>query len=145
MRPHATTPQFETGAWLLRGIDTLSGTLLLVEGRLRFTAEGCGSLGTSQLASLARDSGNAGLAKALTKGGTAAVFDAPLGEIDVRFPWYYFMGGCKVRVGGHRHRLSFGQPPNGGGGTLGDAWDSLAEVRAMRKVGKALQEALQRP
>ncbi len=145
MRPHAPATQFQTGAWLLRGIDYLSGTLLLAGGRLRFTAEGRGSLGTSQLASLSRDSGNGGLAKTLAKGGTAVVFDAPLGEIDVRFPWYYFMGGCKVRVGGHRHRLSFGQPPNGSGGTPGDAWDSLAEVRAMRKAGKALKQALQRP
>ena len=41
------------------------------------------------------------------------ILDAPLGEISaVTFPWYYFGGGMKVRIGTDTYRLSFARPAN---------------------------------
>ena len=40
-------------------------------------------------------------------------FRTPLSEVrDVRFPWYYFGGGVKFRVGEAKYRLSFVRPNN---------------------------------
>ena len=39
------------------------------------------------------------------------VFDVPLSEVtDVKFPWYYFGGGVKFKIGTAGYRLSFVQP-----------------------------------
>ena len=39
------------------------------------------------------------------------LFDEPLSAIErVSWPWWYFGGGCKVRVEGERYRVSFVRP-----------------------------------
>ena len=41
------------------------------------------------------------------------LLDAALGEISaVKFPWYYFGGGIKLRIGTDNYRLSFTRPAN---------------------------------
>jgi hypothetical protein len=71
-----------TPAWLLVGITrSVPGVLELVDGRFAFTTE------------------------------EGLVFDAPLSEVsEVKFPWYYFGGGVKFRVGAGSYRLSFVRP-----------------------------------
>jgi hypothetical protein len=42
------------------------------------------------------------------------VLDVPLSEVtDVKFPWYYFGGGIKFKIGTENYRLSFVQPNDG--------------------------------
>ena len=76
------------------------------------------------------------------------ILDAPLGDLSaVTFPWYYFGGGMRVRIGAETYRLSFTRPGNlpdhsgeaseagdiGGGRRAGAAWRSaLAALIASR-------------
>jgi hypothetical protein len=71
-----------TQAWLLIGLTrSIPGVLESADGRFTLTTEdGC-------------------------------VFDVPLSEVtDVNFPWYYFGGGVKFKIGIDNYRLSFVQP-----------------------------------
>ena len=97
---------FSTSAWLLVGITgSVHGVLELDDGRLAFTIE------------------------------ERSVFNVPLSEVrDVKFPWYYFGGGIKFRIGADRYRLSF-VLPTGQGGDIGDIGEG-------RRAGKAWKSAL---
>jgi hypothetical protein len=86
------------------------------------------------------------------------VFEAPLGEVSVKYPWYYFGGGCKIRHGDKTHRISFARPNNAAdvpgellariGGEVGGALALLTAGRKLmdvgrgRKAGKAWKAAL---
>jgi len=76
-----------TQAWLLIGITrSLPGVLESTDGRLLYTTE------------------------------EKRVFDVPLSDVtDVNFPWYYFGGGVKFKIGTESYRLSFVQPDDGSG------------------------------
>ena len=58
-------------------------------------------------------------------------FDVPLTQIhDINFPWHYFSGGFKMRIGGVQYRFSFVEPHNetadiGIGRETGKAWKKL--------------------
>ena len=58
-------------------------------------------------------------------------FDVPLLEVtDINFPWHYFGGGFKMRIGGEQFRFSFVEPHNesadiGGGREAGKAWKKI--------------------
>lgn len=58
-------------------------------------------------------------------------FDVPLPEVtDINFPWHYFGGGFKMRIGGEQFRFSFVEPHNdfadiSGGRVVGRAWKKL--------------------
>jgi hypothetical protein len=58
-------------------------------------------------------------------------FDVSLADVgDVRFPWYYFSGGFKMRIRGEEFRFSFVQPHNefadiSGGREAGKAWKKI--------------------
>ena len=69
------------------------------------------------------------------------IIDAPLSDLSaVRFPWYYFGGGMKVRIGTETYRLSFARP-----GNLPDDFGEAAEkgdLGSGRHVGAAWKSAL---
>ncbi|MEX0659837.1 MAG: hypothetical protein WD080_11945 [Egibacteraceae bacterium] len=90
------------------------------------------------------------------------LLDSPMEEIsEVVFPWYYFGGGCKLRVGDERIRLSFVRPNNAPdatdttlnaardrvlgslpGGQLHRAVGSLRDIGKGRAAGKAWRSVL---
>lgn len=135
--PRAPKPipqRLRTRAWLLRGISSIPGELLLSGGRLSFTAEGYGSAWPFQLRRLERESAEVGLAKRIEQGTPARVFDLPLGEVQIVFPWYYFSGGLKVRGGGREYRISFGAQASSRGSV--NVIGEMKEVWRMRANGK---------
>lgn len=59
-------------------------------------------------------------------------FDVPLAEVrDINFPWHYFSGGFKMRIGSESYRFSFVEPYN-----------QYADIRTGRETGKAWKRAL---
>jgi len=119
-------PSYASDAWLLEGVTrSLPGWLEWRNERLRFvTAE-------------------------------RVVFDVSRSDItDIRYPWYYFGGGVKLRASGTPHRLSFVRP-NGAehavGRALGEMGNpaSLAvaavkvfDIRSGRAVGRTWRRIL---
>lgn len=60
------------------------------------------------------------------------VFDVPLESVsDISFPWHYFSGGFKMRVGAEKYRFSFVEPHN-----------EYADISAGRATGKRWKRAL---
>ena len=106
----ATPPQFDSHVWLLKGLTgSAAGRLELKRDRLRFS----------------------------TRAGV--LFDVPLRDVSgVTYPWYYFGGGMKVRVGETQYRFSFVRP-NGAehaiGRALGEAGNPAALLVAGGKIG----------
>ncbi len=71
-------------------------------------------------------------------------FDVAVDQItDVTFPWYYFGGGCKLRVAGRPVRLSFVRP-NGAAAAArpGEALRSAAAIAPGRAAGRACKARL---
>lgn len=95
-----------TQVWLLDGLTgSVPGALRLAHGRIAFTT----------------DDGR-------------RVFDVPLSSVsEVKFPWYYFGGGVKLRIGAESYRLSFVQPNNVAG---------QSDIFGGRRAGKAWKAAL---
>ncbi len=59
-------------------------------------------------------------------------FDVPLAEVqDINFPWYYFGGGFKMRIGADKYRFSFVEPHN-----------ESADIFGGRRTGKEWKNAL---
>lgn len=59
-------------------------------------------------------------------------FDVALDQInDINFPWYYFGGGFKMRIGNDSYRFSFVEPHN-----------DNADIGEGREKGKAWKKAL---
>jgi hypothetical protein len=59
------------------------------------------------------------------------VFKVPLAEVtNIAFPWYYFGGGMKFRIGDERYRISFIQP--------NDAFDLTDEMLEKIEFGTGL-------
>lgn len=107
-----------TPVWLLVGISgSVPGVLELADGRLAFTTE------------------------------EGRVFETPRSVVsDVKFPWYYFGGGVKFKVGTAGYRISFVKP-NGAsdvpgrllshvGGEAGAAAGILTIGRKVSDIGK---------
>ena len=117
-------------AWMLEGMTrSVPGVLELADGRIGFTTE------------------------------EGRVFESALGDITVKFPWYYFGGGCKIRIGDRVYRISFVRPNDatdvpgsllarldggaaGGAAALLTAGRKLADVGRGRKAGKQWKAAL---
>ncbi len=79
------------------------------------------------------------------------VFDVPLFEVtDVKFPWYYFGGGVKFKIGTENYRLSFVQPNDGSEvpyhllakTDFGESEFLPAGMLAGRRAGKAWKSVL---
>lgn len=61
-------------------------------------------------------------------------FDVPLTEVsDINFPWHYFGGGFKMRIGSEQYRFSFVEPHN-----------DAADISGGREAGKAWKKILTR-
>jgi hypothetical protein len=93
------------------------------------------------------------------------LIDAPLVEVhDVVFPWYYFGGGCKLRIGDEQIRLSFVRPNNAPdvtettltaardlvfhhlpGNALYRAAGSIRDISTGKAAGKAWRAVLEAP
>ena len=59
-------------------------------------------------------------------------FDVPLTEVsDINFPWHYFGGGFKMRIGAEQYRFSFVEPHN-----------DAADISAGREAGRAWKALL---
>ncbi len=113
-----------TPAWLLVGITgSVPGVLELAAERLAFTTE------------------------------EGRVFDAPLSELKVvNFPWYYFGGGAKFKIGAESYRLSFVRPNDAGdipahllartGFGGGGAFLKVLDIGEGRRAGKAWKSIL---
>ncbi len=142
---------FGTQAWLLQGINSIPGVMKLEDGRLSFTAVGCGTFGSGSLRELAARLGKQVAAEQLENGEEALLFDVPLAEVrDIHFPWYYFSGGVKLSVHGVGLRFGFDRPANT---TVPDyveesmenlvgGIESIAEITRARKSGKVWKELL---
>lgn len=69
------------------------------------------------------------------------IFDAALGDLSaVSFPWYYFGGGMKLRIGSDAYRVSFARP-----GNLAEDFSErrgVGDVGDSRKAGSAWKSAL---
>jgi|SRR5687767_1462971 len=139
----AQPSRLRSEAWLLRGISSVPGHLALTPDRLTFIADGPGTAWRWQLRKLERHLRTPGLAARIDAAKTILVLDAPLAELSVTFPWYYFSGGLKVGYRDASLRFSFGRPPNTAEGRRGVA-AGLHEITSMRSVGKAWSAALQR-
>jgi hypothetical protein len=100
-------------AWLLSGLTgSVAGELELTRGRFIFE----------------------------TRDGRR-IIDAPLGELTaVTFPWCYFDGGMRVRIGAETDRLSFARLANlpDHSGEAADAGD----IRSARRFGAVWKSAL---
>jgi len=58
----------------------------------------------------------------------------------VTFPWYYFGGGMKLRVGTDNYRISFARP-----GNLAEDFSenaSVGDIAGGRQTGRAWKSAL---
>ena len=90
-----------TSAWLLIGITgSTPGNLELAQGRISFTTS------------------------------DRQIFEVPVSSVtDVNFPWYYFGGGVKFRIGSESYRISFVEPGEHGnirdGRRAGKAWKAI--------------------
>lgn len=96
----------QSQVWLLSGMTASApGILQLADGRIAFaTSEG-------------------------------AVFDVALSAVTgVEFPWYYFGGGMKLKIGAESYRFSFMLPGNMGGG--------IGDIGPGRRIGKEWKAAL---
>ena len=59
-------------------------------------------------------------------------FDVPITQVqDISFPWHYFGGGFKMRIGSEKYRFSFIEPHN-----------DNADIGEARAKGKAWKKAL---
>lgn len=122
--------QLRTAVWLLIGMSgSTPGMLELSGGQIAFTTE------------------------------EGRAFQAPLADISVKYPWYYFGGGCKITIADKTHRISFVRPNNavdlsdgmlagqsetgvGGAIALLTAGEKLRDIGKGRKAGKIWKEAL---
>ncbi len=88
-----------------------------------------------------------------------SLFDEPLSAIErVTWPWWYFGGGCKIRVGEEGYRVSFVRPNGamdastrvvigeagaaGAGVAIGYALAKMRDVHGGRARGRAWREVL---
>lgn len=123
-------PVLRTPAWYLIGLTrSLPGALQLAGSRLTLATE------------------------------FTPLFDEPLSAVErVSWPWWYFGGGCKVRVEGDGYRLSFVRPngamdtstrvviseagPAGAGAALDYTLAKMRDVHGGRARGRAWREVL---
>jgi len=118
--------QYASDAWLLVGLTrSVPGWLEMKNGRLRFVTP------------------------------DHVVFDVPRAEVsDIKYPWYYFGGGVKLRAAGTPYRLSFVKPNGaeyaagralaaaGNPASLLMAVSKVTDIRRGRAVGRRWRQLL---
>jgi hypothetical protein len=119
--------EFASDAWVLKGMTgSEAGWLDIHDGNLRFTKP------------------------------DGVVFDVPLSQVtDVKFPWFYFGGGAKLRAAGVDYRFSFVRPngaeyasakllaDNGNAGSLLIVASKAADIGSGRSSGERWRELLE--
>ena len=146
-----TTTTLRSEAWLLRGISSMPGELILDGGVLRFVADGTGSAWPWQLRKLERELGTPGLAEAIDPGGGSVLFRWPLDAVQAWIPFHYFGGGIRLRHGCIVLSFSFGKPANmdlrvdsdpAAEDVVDEVRQQLVTVRRMRDHGRRWLAAL---
>jgi hypothetical protein len=135
--------RLRTEAWLLRGISSIPGELVLEGGALKFIARGTGSAWPWQIAKIERALQLSGYASAAKDGKPFALFEWPVSEVDAVVPWYYFGGGIVLARNGRRLRFSFGSPASTNQ-SLASAFENIRKVGAMRSRGKLWSAAIEK-
>lgn len=143
--------ELRTPAWLLRGISSIPGELLLGSGQISFAAFNTGSAWPWQLRKLERAVGTVGIAQAIDDGVRTVVFHWPADSVQAWCPWYYFGGGIKLRRESLVLRFSLGEPANqqtrfnrlDAGPALEGVSDTAAQVGTMRSRGALWLAALE--
>ncbi len=131
--------QYYSHAWLLRGLSTTAkGRLTIKDDRLSLTIPDSGQLWGFQLRKLEKTTGVCGLANDLSNGDPVTIFDVPVNEAGIMFPWYTFSGGMNVHIGKARYRISFGEQAR----TTGPARNNLSTIRSMRTIGQQWKSVL---
>ncbi len=133
--------RLRTEAWLLRGISSIPGELLLQGGALKFIAQGTGSAWPWQIAKLERLLQASGYAIAAEAGKPFALFEWPVSEVEAVVPWYYFGGGIVLARNGRRLRFSFGSPASTNR-SLASAFENIRKVGVMRSRGRLWSTAI---
>jgi hypothetical protein len=133
-----SSAKLRSECWLLLGISSMPGELILSGGKLTYLASGTGSVWPWQLRKLERQLNAPGLAARLHDAGSFQVFSEPVQALTFWCPWYYFDGGLKVRIKEVVFRLSFARPGNSGSSAMSE----LGDLAAIRSRGKLWQKAL---
>jgi hypothetical protein len=141
VRTVSIVTRLRTDAWLLRGISSIPGELVLQGGHLMFLSRGTGSAWPWQFAKLERLLQVSGHAKAVEAGNPFQWFKWPVSEVQAVVPWYYFGGGIQLARNGRRLRFSFGSPANTGA-NLATAVENLRQVGTMRSRGRLWANAI---
>jgi len=142
----AHSTQFSSHAWLLRGISASGlGKLSLKHGRLSLKVRGCGQMWPFQLRKLETVSGIVGLATALENGEWGTVFEVPVRDVVVHFPWYTFSGGINVVVVGVKYRMGFTPPRDTHGRNHAGLRGDLGTMLDLRKNGRRWREIFAEP
>ena len=136
-------------AWLLRGISSIPGELILAHGVLRFVARDTGSAWPWQLRQLEQELRAPGFAADIERGEGVCLFQWPANALQSWAPWYYFGGGIRLRHGGLVLSFSLGRPANmalrvhaGGPGAVGELRRQWLAIRGMRSRGRHWLAAL---
>lgn len=120
-------------AWLLRGISSIPGRLLLEHGHIRFVAASSGTAWPWQLRKLARQLATTWPGDGDGRAHDAELFRWPLAAVRAWAPWYYFSGGIRLAHAGQVLRFSFGRPVDAD--ARGEELDVYREVDRMRATG----------
>jgi hypothetical protein len=147
---HSGTPKSSnrllSNAWLLRGISSIPGELVLASGTVSFTAFNTGSAWPWQLRKLERLVGAEGIAQSIDDGQRSLVLQWPVDSLQAWCPWYYFGGGIKLRRGDLVLRFSLAEPANmrarAPGTDILNAIEGVDQVRVMRSLGARWLAAL---
>ncbi len=130
-------------AWLLVGLSgSTSGSLRIANGRIAFTARGCGALSRRHLRRIERMCALPDVADRLRQNHHVTLFDWKIADLDnAVFPWYYFGGGAHFASDGVRFRISFLRPQNTVAGHVGMG-EILRNLRSGRANGRVCRHLL---
>lgn len=147
--PSPATTSLRTDAWLLRGISSIPGELILEHGVIRFVANGSGSAWPWQLRKLEHEVGTPGLAQSIDRCDGNCVFRWPVDSVRAWAPFHYFGGGIRLGHGYVVLSFSFGRPANmdlrvypGLPNVVKELHRQFPVVRRMRRHGKRWLAAL---
>lgn len=102
---------FQSPAWLLFGGGGIPGGLNYSRQRLTFSASGLGNVGQERLAKFGERIHNRGLVASLKMGHNPEIFSVLASEKNIKFPWYYFSGGLRVKDRKLTFKIGFAPPP----------------------------------
>ena len=147
--PPTTAQRLRSEAWLLRGISSIPGELILAHGVLCFVAHDTGSAWPWQLRKLEDEMQALGFAAAMGRGEGFCLLQWQANALQAWAPWYYFGGGIRLKHRGLVLCFSLGRPANmalrahaGGPGAVGELRRQWLAIRGMRSRGRHWLAAL---